>query len=168
MVRHRGRRADESLSSSSSRIESEASNSDSETEISSPESSSPSFHEGCSRGSYVGKRRRTPASSSNSSSESDDEYGGICARQQVRSNKIRLRKRSKDVSTIIEQANQPSYGSSSGSSDTDRDGYSTDPDIQSDDTSSDSEDDGYADGTKEIIARMRERWERCVKLLQGK
>lgn len=57
---------------------------------------------------------------------------------------MRLRKRSKDVSTIIEQANQPSYGSSSGSSDTDRDGYSTDPDIQSDDTSSDSEDDGYA------------------------
>lgn len=73
----------------------------------------------------------------------------------------------KDVSATLEQGDRPSYGSSSSSSDTSGDGYSTDPDIQSDDTSSDSEDDGYADGTKDIIARMRDRWERCVKLLQG-
>ncbi|KAJ5871101.1 uncharacterized protein N7529_003454 [Penicillium soppii] len=46
------------------------------------------------------------------------------------------------------------------SSDTDGDDSTTDPDIESDDTSSDSDDDGYADGTRDMIARMRDRWER--------
>ncbi|KAK9384506.1 hypothetical protein V1515DRAFT_366867 [Lipomyces mesembrius] len=37
----------------------------------------------------------------------------------------------------------------------------TDPDVNSDDdTASDSDDDGYADGTRGMVARMRDRWER--------
>lgn len=166
MARRRSRRDDESPSSESFRIDSDASNSDIETDISTPEPPS-SFRKPRSRDSQVGTRGRYRASSNSSSSASGDE--GIYARHKWRSRKPKSWKASKAGSTIQERDSRQSPGSSSSStsSDTDGDDSATDPDIESDDTSSDSEDDGYADRTKVNIARMRNRWERYVKHQKG-
>lgn len=162
MARTRGRHGDESPSSESFHVVSDASSSDSESEISSPELPSPSFRTSNSRASRVGKRRRSRASLVTSSSNFDEERGN-CAHQQKRAKKSRSGKPLVDLSTVQEQNARQRHTSSSISSDTDRDDSATDPDIESDGTSSDSGDDGYADGTREMIARMRDRWERYVK-----
>lgn len=160
MARRQSRRGDESPSSESFRIDSYTSDFDLETDISAPEPPPSSFRKSRSRVSQVGTRGRSRALSNSSSSTSDDE--GNYARRR-RSRKPVLGKLSKVVSTTQERNSRRSTGSSSSCSDTDGDDSATDPDIESDDTSSDSEDDGYADGTKEMIARMRDRWERYVK-----
>lgn len=155
MARTRGRYRDKSPSSESFHVVSDASSSDSETEISSPEPPSSSSRISYSRASRVGKRRRSRASF--------DEGKGDCARQPKRAKNSRSGEPPVDFSTVQEQNARQRHTSSSISSDTDRDDSATDPDIESDNTSSDSGDDGYADGTREMIARMRDRWERYVK-----
>jgi hypothetical protein len=144
-------------------VVSDVSSSDSETEISSPEPPSSSFRISYSGASRVGKRRRSRALLVTSSSDFDEERGN-CARQQKRAKKSRSGKPPVDLSTVQEQNARQRHTSSSLSSDTNRDDSATNLDIELDNTLSDSGDDSYADGTREIIARMRDRWERYVKL----
>lgn len=161
MAGRRSRRCDKSFSSESFNIDSDTSDFGMGTDLSTPGSPPSSVRKGRSRGFQVGTHGRNRALSNSSSSTSDNE--GSFDRRKRRSRKTILAKPSKGVSTIQERNSQRSTVSSSSSSDTDRDDSATDPEIESDDTSSDSGDDGYADGTKNMIARMRDRWERYVK-----
>jgi hypothetical protein len=160
MARRRSRRDSGSFGTESFHTESDANYTDSDTNITTPDFPSPSFHQGYSHGSRVSKRGRSATLSSSSSEESDNDE-----RRYDHSNRRRKERRSENwhVIAIQEQDSRQSDNPSS-CTDTDSDGSTTDPDVETDDTSSDSEDDGYAVGTKDMIARMRYRWERYINL----
>ena len=134
--------------------ESEASDADSETDISTTESSV-SIHRK-SRLFLVKKRQRSQESSICISSESENDNGQAVHKR--RKKNIRSKKGPEGVRTGQERNYQEQIDSSA--SNTDRGDSSTDPDIESDDISSASDSDGYADGTKTQIAFMKSLWER--------
>lgn len=162
MVGGLGRNDERSPSSESFRLKPDTSSSDSETEISSPEPTSWSSSRSSARIARVRKRRLTRSSSVTSSSEPSSENPNYVL-QRKRAKKSASGKPSVDLSRVQEQNTRQGNGHGSSITSTDEENSATDPDIESDDTSSDSGDDGYADGTRDMIARMRDRWERYVK-----
>jgi hypothetical protein len=154
MARHQSRSGDGSPHSESFRTESETSDVESETDISTPEPPSVSVRRRHSRVSLVNKRGLSRGSSIGSSCISDDD-GGSRARHTRRKKKPRLGIQLNDMRMAQDwQRNDTSL------SDTDGGESTTDPDIESDDISSNSDSDGYAEGTKTQIAFMKDRWER--------
>ncbi|KAJ5737404.1 uncharacterized protein N7483_002529 [Penicillium malachiteum] len=154
MTKRRSRHDSESDCSQQFWTESEASDADSETEISTPESSVSIRRKF--RVFPVKKRQRSQGSSTCTSSEPENDSGQAVHKR--RKKKIRSKNLPEGVRTVQERNYR--QGNDSSSSDTDGGDSSTDPDIESDDISSDSDSDGYADGTKTQIAFMKGLWER--------
>ncbi|KAJ5736206.1 uncharacterized protein N7483_001331 [Penicillium malachiteum] len=154
MTKRRNRHDSESDCSQRFWTESEASDADSETDISTPESSV-----SIRKKSLVfpaKKRQRSQGSSTCTSSESENDSGQAVHKRPKK--KIRSKKWLEGVRTVQERNYREGIDSSA--SDTGGGDSSTDPNIESDDISSDSDSDGYADGTKTQITFMKGLWER--------
>jgi hypothetical protein len=151
-------RNDESASSESSQTESDTSSSDWEIGFLSAGRSGK-----CSRAFLIGNGRHKRSAESICSVESDN--------NRPRHKRAKIQSVQPPVNLVKpqERTGQPegiwSPGDSSGTDDEDDSG--TDPDFDSDDTVSESGDDSYAEGTKEMVAGMRDRWERHVKKQSG-
>jgi len=99
-------------------------------------------------------------SDSDSSDDTSDDASEHLSRRRGHSKAQPLKKLSKRPATRRADPTAMDSDLVTSSSDKGSDGSDTDPNVDSDGDTSDTDDDGYADATRGMIARMRDRWER--------